>query len=29
MFSNLDSKEKAIVMDAMEEKRFKAGEWVI
>eukprot|EP01016_Furgasonia_blochmanni_P046332 TRINITY_DN6660_c0_g1_i2.p1 TRINITY_DN6660_c0_g1~~TRINITY_DN6660_c0_g1_i2.p1 ORF type:complete len:248 (-),score=94.50 TRINITY_DN6660_c0_g1_i2:273-1016(-) len=29
MFSALDDKEKQIVIDAMEEKRFKAGEWII
>lgn len=29
MFSALDEKERNIVLDAMEEKRFKAGEYVI
>ena len=29
MFSAIDEKEKEIVVNAMEEKRFKAGDWVI
>jgi len=29
MFSALDNKEKEIVMLAMEERKFKKGEWVI
>ena len=29
MFQNLDDKEKIIVIDAMEEKNFKAGDYVI
>lgn len=29
MFSALDDKEKNIVVDAMEEKRYKPDEWVI
>lgn len=29
MFSVLDDKEREIVIGAMEEKRFKPGDWVI
>lgn len=29
MFSGLDEKNREIVIGAMEEKRFKKGEWVI
>ena len=29
MFSALDEKEKNIVVDAMEEKRYKPEDWVI
>lgn len=29
MFSALDSNEKKIVIDAMEEVKFKSGDWVI
>ena len=29
MFASLDHKDQSIVIDAMEEKQFDAGEWVI
>jgi len=29
MFSALDDKEREIVINAMEEKKYKSGEWVI
>jgi len=29
MFSNLDEKDRTIVLNAMEECKYKAGEWII